>query len=36
MKARYGARRIPAMIQIPRDVEFSEVEPRFFELAEQP
>jgi hypothetical protein len=35
-RERYGPKRIPARIQIPRDVSFSEVSPQYFEVAEQP
>ena len=33
---RYAGKRIPALIRIPKDVAFSEVEPRYFELTVKP
>jgi YbbR domain-containing protein len=33
---RYSGKRLPALIRIPKDVAFSEVEPRYFELTVKP
>ncbi|MDM7926179.1 MAG: CdaR family protein [bacterium] len=35
-RERYGPKRLPARILIPRDVTFSEVIPQYFEVSEQP
>lgn len=35
-RERYGSKRLPARIQIPRDITFSEVSPQYFEVTELP
>jgi YbbR domain-containing protein len=35
-RSRYQGKQLPALIRIPRDVTFSEVDPRYFQLAVKP